>query len=113
MLLPLLDVQKIRCHATADVFCMRSMQHGRGERLERCAVNTLRFAGALLARPAVRSNHAAIRTLLPPLLRPILELLPGSGCAAFLCLCVMQRPEIIACHEALPCWALVMCCIFV
>ena len=59
---------------------MRSVQHGRGERLERCAVNALRFVGALLARPAVRGNAAALRTFLPPMLRPILELLPGSGC---------------------------------
>ena len=62
-----------------------SVQHGRGERLQRNAVNTLRFVGAILARPALRSNAVALRTFLPPLLRPILELLPGSGCISSPC----------------------------
>ncbi len=48
----------------------------------------LRFVGALLARPALRSNAAALRTFLPPLLRPILELLPGSRCCPLLCFAI-------------------------
>ena len=42
-------------------------------------MNTLRFVGVLLARPELRSNATALRTFLPPLLRPILELLSSSG----------------------------------
>ena len=42
-------------------------------------MNTLRFVSALLARPELRSNATAPRTFLPPLLRPILELLSSSG----------------------------------
>ena len=71
-----------------------SVQYGRGERLQRYAVNMLRFVGALLARPALRSNAAALRTFLPPLLRPILELLPASGCSSSPCSDVRRRRKL-------------------
>ena len=77
----LLELSTISVVSTRWCAAWCSVQHGRGERLERNAVNTLRLVSALLARPAVRSNAETYRTFLPPLLRPILELLPSSGCA--------------------------------
>lgn len=48
-------------------------------RLERLAVNTLRLLSALFSRPALRRDAAAFRTFLPPLLRPLLDLLRPPG----------------------------------
>ena len=80
-----------------------SVQHGRGERLQRSAVSALRFVGALLARPALRSNAVALRTFLPPLLRPILDLLPGSGSDPSLCSTAMLSSTAPPVKAALKC----------
>ena len=58
---------------------------GRAAVIERSAVNSLRLLRAVLGRPVVRGSSAAIRMLLPPLLRPLLDLLRPPGCAAQPC----------------------------
>ncbi|BDA50698.1 hypothetical protein COCOBI_16-3740 [Coccomyxa sp. Obi] len=59
---------------------------GRAAVIERTAVNLLRLLRAVLGRPALRGSSAAFRMLLPPLLRPLLDLLrpPGMGTEASL-----------------------------
>ncbi|KAK9917271.1 hypothetical protein WJX75_002601 [Coccomyxa subellipsoidea] len=52
---------------------------GRNAATERCAVNTLRLLCAVLSRPAMRGSSTAFRTFLPPLLRPLLDLLRPPG----------------------------------
>jgi hypothetical protein len=58
---------------------------GKHHRLERLAVNTLRLLSALFARLALRRGASAFATFLPPLLRPLLDLLRPPGCAHPLC----------------------------
>jgi hypothetical protein len=58
---------------------------GKHSKLERLAVNALRLLSALFGRPVVRGDAQAFRTLLPPLLRPLLDLLRPVGYVSQLC----------------------------
>ncbi len=59
--------------------CRACFARGRNAATERCAVNTLRLLCSLLSRPAMRGSATAFRTFLPPLLRPLLDLLRPPG----------------------------------
>jgi hypothetical protein len=48
---------------------------------QRAAVNALRLLGAVLGRPQMRGNTHVLRSQLPPLLQPLLDLLRPPGCA--------------------------------